>query len=626
MLIASFSVLSVTNGNPDDQSENAGILATSHSPIYINGNAGFTSANGVVSGSGTSNDPYIISDWIIDSSSTNGINIRYTTAYFVIRNCDVTSYTYKGIYLLDADNGLIEDTVVTSSAYGMYIVSSCSNIAISGCTVSSCSNSGLYTSCDGISIEATEFSDNANYGIWALCDSATISGCVISGNDYHGIYFSACDYLTVSDSEITGSSDSGIYASGCTDPTIEGNDIHANVDNGLYLVSCTGITVTENSIYSNGASYSGIFASGCANGEVSRNSITGNGYGISVASSTGLSLFHNNINGNSDNAYDSNDNDNAWDDGTNGGNFWSTDYAGSDSNKDGIGDSAYAVDGDTSDSYPLMYQWGSFENLDQAVIYPTLGAAVAGASETAGDTIAINDGTYAIPIYPEFAIDRPLTLRSSDSDASGVTISGVIWIESSDVNIEHLTFDEGRISLRYDRSGCNIADNIFFGDGGDTAIEICYSCNNYFQNNYIENYGWGIATSNGHGSAPSTGNTISGNTITGCDRAIHLSSGSTDNVIFENDIVGNDIGIAIIAAYNAHCDDNVFYHNDFVGNTAHAYISGTYVVNIWDNGAGEGNHWSGWTTPDTNSDGIVDDPYAVGDDNDDYYPLVNEYT
>jgi hypothetical protein len=33
---------------------------TSHDPIYINGNSGFTAANGVVAGSGTAGDPYII--------------------------------------------------------------------------------------------------------------------------------------------------------------------------------------------------------------------------------------------------------------------------------------------------------------------------------------------------------------------------------------------------------------------------------------------------------------------------------------------------------------------------------------------------------------------------------------
>jgi len=60
---------------------------TSHNPIYIIGNAGFTPANGVVRGSGTENNPYIIENWDISTENTDGIHIRNTTAHFVIRNC-----------------------------------------------------------------------------------------------------------------------------------------------------------------------------------------------------------------------------------------------------------------------------------------------------------------------------------------------------------------------------------------------------------------------------------------------------------------------------------------------------------------------------------------------------------
>src|SRR6266540_6935185 len=45
-----------------------------HSPIVINGDSGFTSANGVTGGSGTSSDPYIIQGWNL-SSTGPGISI-----------------------------------------------------------------------------------------------------------------------------------------------------------------------------------------------------------------------------------------------------------------------------------------------------------------------------------------------------------------------------------------------------------------------------------------------------------------------------------------------------------------------------------------------------------------------
>ena len=39
---------------------------TTHDPIVIDGNSDFTSANGVVSGSGTKCKPYVIKNWKID--------------------------------------------------------------------------------------------------------------------------------------------------------------------------------------------------------------------------------------------------------------------------------------------------------------------------------------------------------------------------------------------------------------------------------------------------------------------------------------------------------------------------------------------------------------------------------
>jgi len=62
--------------------------AQSHSPITINGNAGFTAANGVISGSGTASDPYVIGGWEIFPAPffNTAISVSDTSAYFVVRN------------------------------------------------------------------------------------------------------------------------------------------------------------------------------------------------------------------------------------------------------------------------------------------------------------------------------------------------------------------------------------------------------------------------------------------------------------------------------------------------------------------------------------------------------------
>ena len=73
-----------------------------HAPIHIDGNAGFTLANGVRSGTGTKTDPYIISDWSIDltnfPNTVAGLWIQHATKYTIVRNIEVKNLNGIGNY------------------------------------------------------------------------------------------------------------------------------------------------------------------------------------------------------------------------------------------------------------------------------------------------------------------------------------------------------------------------------------------------------------------------------------------------------------------------------------------------------------------------------------------------
>lgn len=78
-------------------------------PIYIYGNADFTCENGVVSGSGSQYDPYIIAGWrIVASEASYGINIEHTSKYFVIRNCIIEGASGAGIRFYAVEKGSID--------------------------------------------------------------------------------------------------------------------------------------------------------------------------------------------------------------------------------------------------------------------------------------------------------------------------------------------------------------------------------------------------------------------------------------------------------------------------------------------------------------------------------------
>jgi parallel beta-helix repeat protein len=96
---------------------------TSHEPILIDGNGGFTAANGVKSGAGSQNNPYIIEGWNINASSENGIEIKSTEKYFVIRNVYVHgsswSYWNTGIYFFRVQNGMVENCEIKNTGSGI---------------------------------------------------------------------------------------------------------------------------------------------------------------------------------------------------------------------------------------------------------------------------------------------------------------------------------------------------------------------------------------------------------------------------------------------------------------------------------------------------------------------------
>ncbi len=113
-----------------------------HDPIVIIGNGNFTSKNGVTSGSGLPDNPYIIENWVINASLATlgvriiwfgnfaihspGILIANTTAYFVIRNVNVHSglqvgedVPRNGIVLFHVAHASIEGSTINQDYVGI---------------------------------------------------------------------------------------------------------------------------------------------------------------------------------------------------------------------------------------------------------------------------------------------------------------------------------------------------------------------------------------------------------------------------------------------------------------------------------------------------------------------------
>jgi parallel beta-helix repeat protein len=138
------------------------------------------------------------------------------------------------------------------------------------------------------------------------------------------------------------------------------NNYVTNNGDGIYLSGADQNNISNNIITSN--NMYGIRFFGSDENEVTKNHVSNNGFGAYIRISGNNKIYHNNFIDNTNQSFDDRSN-NYWDnDYPSGGNYWS-DYMGVDNYKgpdqdipgsDGIGDTNYSIDSDSTDNYPLM--------------------------------------------------------------------------------------------------------------------------------------------------------------------------------------------------------------------------------------------------------------------------------
>ncbi len=262
------------------------VASQSHSSILIVGNTEFTSANGVVSGTGTASDPYVISDWDINLHQGGqwgdcgpdpsncilvcsapycvGIQVQNTRAYFVIQNVFIhDGYPNSlDISFSNVTNGEVESSNLTSYS-GISIINS-GNVTVSG---------------NNVAIPQYSLGAHAGYDDGPGLQIGSSSHVTISGNSFTvwrepDIQLTGDSNLVISNNNFVGSSSTNnsqaLEMTNLANSTIQNNQI----------------TDTDLGFIVDGGNFSGDALSG--------NVFSGNGYysttqGISFGPSTQLS-------------------------------------------------------------------------------------------------------------------------------------------------------------------------------------------------------------------------------------------------------------------------------------------------------------------------------------------------
>ena len=299
------SALNICNIKTQNENKNASIDNNLKWSFYINCDEDFkkpSEESGVVGGSGTLGDPYMIEGWL----AVTEISIKDTISHFIINNCNIF---FNGIHLENVSNGKIKDCVFhyeSSVAVGIGIVSS-NSIMVEGCKFYSGQQAF------GVEIESSE--------------NIEINDCIFNGG-----------VLGIGIALVSKEQERNIN-----------NEIHDckinGYQTGIYLVNSDDNEIHHCTL---------------------KNNIMNIQIGNSLAPDINNNIIHHNnfldivpVGGFSAYSYGNNQ----WNDEFGEGNYWE-DYTGTDEDGDGIGETPYVISKNNQDNFPLMQSIGKSKTKD----------------------------------------------------------------------------------------------------------------------------------------------------------------------------------------------------------------------------------------------------------------------
>ena len=378
------------------------------------------------------------------------------SSYNTLTN-NTVSGNYDGILLYNSSDNTLTNNTASDNDCGILLYTSSDNtltnntasgnifgVVLDNSSYNTLTNNTASGNDDGISLDyssnnniLTNNTANLNYydGIYLNSSSYnTLTNNTANSNDLDGIslYSSSNNILTNNTANLNYYD--GIYLNSSSYNTLTNNTANSNDLDGISLYSSSNNILTNNNANLN--NYSGIYLESSNSNLLTNNFANSNNEsGIRLDSSSSSNTIYNNYFNNTINAYD--DGNNIWNTtkttGSNivggsylGGNYWS-DYAGTDTNSDGLGDTPYNSSGNIvngGDYHPLV----TTDNTD-----PVINIATPTAS-----SIAYKSGGQQMYVNFTYVEANPKNYTIQIRNATDIINSTTDTTTSSPVNVSFI--------------------------------------------------------------------------------------------------------------------------------------------------------------------------------------------
>jgi parallel beta-helix repeat protein len=348
--------------------------------------------------------------------------IKYSSIQEAINNANegdslhISSGTYFENIVINKSVSIFgenkDTTAIDGGRVGSVVEVTSNNVVFNGFSVKNSSletgtsHAGIKISgANGCSI-ADNFVMENRFGIFAFSQGTGIQDNVVIDNNQGVVLYSSFS-MTIEKNNVSRNT-VGISLAYCHDNIVLGNDVKNSSAGGHGIIISSDSfnnSVVSNEIFNN---YHGMWLSNSHNNSILRNTMINNSLlGIELAESSDNILFKNNFVGNPKHFVIDDFSVNLWDDSCEG-NYWDN-YNGTDSDDDGVGETAYIINQNNTDRHPLInFQWSPCDiNHDWKVDMRDVGSAARAFGTEPGDERWNCHADITGPIYlvPDKKVD-----------------------------------------------------------------------------------------------------------------------------------------------------------------------------------------------------------------------------